>query len=134
MASRNRVYVARKECGCIVAAFPVYLDKACKGEILKQLAKAGLDVEQTVDFDVRINFDLTCNHNRPPLLDLIDQVQPDADGVDQTDVDAAGTDLEPAAEEAEAQINAEEERAEMAQEAADEAAREPDYYEPDASE
>lgn len=66
--SRNRVYVARKDCGCIVAAFPVNMDKAIKGKILEQLSKAGLDIEQTSEFDVQENYHLVCDHNRPPLL------------------------------------------------------------------
>jgi hypothetical protein len=128
MSTMNRVYVARKSCGCIVAAFPVSIDKAVKGELLKQLAKAGLDIEQSTDIDVRMDFHLVCDHNRPPLLQAIDEVtyrragsdyRPtenaaigNDDGVDQADVDAAGTDLTPEAEEAEAAIEAEEALAE----------------------
>jgi hypothetical protein len=126
--SRNRVYVARKECGCIVAAFPVGIDKAVKGELMKQLAKAGLDIEQASEIDVQVDFHLTCDHNRPPLLGLIDDAKyhrsgsdyrptenaafGNDDGADASDVNAGGSDLTPEAEEEEEQIAAEEDAAE----------------------
>lgn len=69
----TRVYVARKDCGCIVAAFPVNLDKAIKGSLMMVLAKAGFDIEQTTQGDVRANFHLTCDHNKPPLLAYMDE-------------------------------------------------------------
>lgn len=68
-----RVYVARKDCGCIVAAFPVNMDKAIKGELMKQFSKAGYDLEQTTQGDVRDNYHITCDHNRPPLLAMMDE-------------------------------------------------------------
>ena len=68
-----RVFVARKSCGCIVAAFPINMDKNIKAELLKQLTKAGYDVEQAGELDVQLNFALTCSHGKPPLLDLMDK-------------------------------------------------------------
>jgi hypothetical protein len=95
------------------------MDKAVKGKILEQLSKAGLDIEQTDEFDVRMNFALSCDHNQPPLLTYFENKKKEkpevitADGgVEKADVDAAGTDLEPEAEAAEEQIAAEEARAE----------------------
>ena len=115
-----QVYVARKSCGCIVAAFPLQMDKAVKGEILKQISKAGWDVEQASDRDVRLDFHISCDHNKPPLLAYMDSrtsegafnraevvkdgamppeepaevITPDGGGVDQADVDALANDDE----------------------------------------
>lgn len=69
----TRVYVARRDCGCIVAAFPANLDKTIKGNLLMVLAKAGYDIDQTTQEDVRLNFHLTCDHNKPPLLAYMDE-------------------------------------------------------------
>lgn len=89
----SQVYVARKSCGCIVAAFPTNIDKAVKGELLKQLAKGGYDIDQTTDGEVRMRFDVACQCNRPPLLSLMEEA---GEGVDQADIDAAATeDLTP---------------------------------------
>lgn len=115
--SRNRVYVARKDCGCIVAAFPVNMDKAIKGKILEQLSKAGLDIEQTSELDVQLNFHLICDHNRPPLLDyvaeqailpaqeeevgeVVEEEDEEDDGVESADVDAMSEDISDEVEEA----------------------------------
>ena len=67
------VYVARRSCGCIVAAFPLNIDKGVKGELLKQFAKIGLDVDQTSGADVRLNFNLSCTHGAPPLLTMMEK-------------------------------------------------------------
>lgn len=128
-----RAYVAKKSCGCIVAAFPVNLDKAVKGKILEQLAKGGFDIEQVSELEVRRDFALTCDHNRPPLLNMmtatvtederetfgessyIDDAQDgNDDGVDEADVNAAGNDWDPEnEEEAEAELEAEQAQAEF---------------------
>jgi hypothetical protein len=103
MSARNKVYVARRDCGCIVAAFPITIDKAVKGELLKQLAKAGLDIEQATDIDVRLDFNLSCDHNKPPLVSMWEkkaEAPAEDDGVDQADIDAAATDVDPEDEEA----------------------------------
>jgi len=85
------VYVARRSCGCIVAAFPLNIDKGVKGELLKQFAKIGLDVDQTSGADVRLNFNLSCTHGAPPLLTMMEKAAADKDaGIDQEDVNAAG--------------------------------------------
>jgi hypothetical protein len=120
----TRVYVARKDCGCIVAAFPANLDKTIKGNLLMTLAKAGYDIDQTTQEDVRLNFHLTCDHNKPPLLAYMDERtaegrmaidagesqsfeeehsfddEPDDGGVDEADIDAISSDVTPEAEEA----------------------------------
>jgi hypothetical protein len=88
-----RCYVVRKECGHIVAAFPVSMEPKAKAEILKQFARIGYDIEQTGEGEVGLAFAIACDCYKPPLLKLIDQQQPDQ-GVDQADVDAAGVDLE----------------------------------------
>jgi hypothetical protein len=110
---RQRVYVARKECGCIVAAWPVLMDKNIQGEILKQFSKAGYTLEQASETDVRFDFRLICDHNKPPLLAYAEQKaneptpetvgDADDEGVGTKDVDAAGEDWYPEAEEAEEQ-------------------------------
>jgi hypothetical protein len=85
------VYVARRSCGCIVAAFPLNIDKGVKGELLKQFAKIGLDVDQTSGADVRLNFNLSCTHGAPPLITLMEQAAAEKDtGIEQNDVDSAG--------------------------------------------
>ena len=92
----SQVYVARKSCGCIVAAFPTNIDKAVKGELLKQLAKGGYDIDQTTEGEVRLRFEVSCVCNRPPLLAFMEDNNASIDGVDQTDIDAAATeDLTP---------------------------------------
>ena len=89
----SQVYVARKSCGCIVAAFPTNIDKAVKGELLKQLAKGGYDIDQTTEGEVRLRFEVSCVCNRPPLLSLMEDA---SEGIDQQDIDAAATeDLSP---------------------------------------
>lgn len=92
----SQVYVARKSCGCIVAAFPTNIDKAVKGELLKQLAKGGYDIDQTTDGEVRNRFDVACQRNRPPLLAFMEDNKASIEGVDQADIDAAASeDLTP---------------------------------------
>jgi hypothetical protein len=95
-----KVYVARKSCGHIVAAFPLTIDPAAKGEILKQFAKAGFDIDQTTELDVQVNYALTCDCNKPPLFKYADDMprgEPDPNndgGVDQASVDAMANDDE----------------------------------------
>ena len=86
------VYVARRPGSQhIVAAFPVLIDKAVKGELLKQLTKAGFDVDITTEWDVQSNFSLHCSHSVPPLLNLMQEAEREkGDGIDQEDVNAAG--------------------------------------------
>lgn len=112
--SRIRCYVARKDCGCIVAAFPVKMDQACKAEILKQLTKAGFDIDQTSDWEVHERFNLACDCNKPPLLKIADNGylddDQDDDGIEMSDVDAMTDDFEPEAEVDEEHIAAEEEQ------------------------
>jgi hypothetical protein len=67
-----RVFVAKKTCGHIVAAFPVNMDTNCKAEVMKQFTKAGYDLEQSSELDVRLSFALTCDCGKPPLLKEID--------------------------------------------------------------
>ncbi len=102
-----RVFVARKPCGHIVAAFPVSMEKNAKAEILKQLTKAGYDIEQALEAEVREKYDLSCDCGKPPLLELIDQQEEGVqdEGVDyhpgtgQADVDALGNEDETREEE-----------------------------------
>ena len=49
------------------------MDKAIKGKLLEQFSKAGYDIEQTTQGDVRLNYHITCDHNRPPLLAMMDE-------------------------------------------------------------
>lgn len=70
----SRVFVAKKECGHIVAAFPVRMEQNCKAEILKQFTKAGYDIEQASESEVAFMFALTCDCNKPPLLKLADEL------------------------------------------------------------
>ena len=78
-----RVYVVRKVCGCIVAAFPVQgLEPAIKGKLLEQFAKAGFDVDQADQYEVNARFALDCDCNKPPLLREIERVQVKHFGVD----------------------------------------------------
>ena len=105
-------YVARKSCGCIVAAFPVAgIDAKHSAEILKQLVLCGYSVQQAGEGDVRKDFHLTCDHNRPPLLDIADKkvdpvtgeviseneptgFEPLEDGADAADVEAMAEDYQ----------------------------------------
>lgn len=117
--SRIRCYVARKECGCIVAAIPLNMDNAAKAEILKQLVKSGFVIDQASDWEVQTNFSLQCDHNKPPLLRIADNGrQPEEDdGIEMSDVNAMTDDFEPEAEADEEYEAAQEERKEEMAEA-----------------
>jgi len=83
----SQCYEAKKSCGHIVAAFPVNIDKAVKGKLLEQFTKAGFDIEQATEAEVRLGFNLSCSCSTPPLLKMMDER---AEGVDKEDIDSAG--------------------------------------------
>lgn len=82
----SQCYVAKKSCGHIVAAFPVNIDKAVKGKLLEQFTKAGFDIEQATEAEVRLGYNLSCSCATPPLLKMMDEK---AEGVDKADIDSA---------------------------------------------
>lgn len=71
----TNVYVARKVCGHIVAAFPLNIEQKAKAEIAKQLISNGVDITQVDESEVSLMFKLDCDcQGRPPLLVEIDMV------------------------------------------------------------
>jgi hypothetical protein len=97
----SSVYVVRKSCGCIIAAFTQNLKSDAKAEIVKQLIKSGYDVDLATESEVRARFDLNCSCGNPPLLNLMDRAHFDQvsignsdndGGVDTEDVNAGGVD------------------------------------------
>jgi hypothetical protein len=70
------------------------MDRDQKAELLKQFAKAGYDIDQAEEEEVKYRFNTACSCNRstqPSLLDFA----PD-EGADEEDVNAAATeDLTP---------------------------------------
>ena len=104
----NDVYVAKKDCGHIVAAVPANSRKET-ADIVQRLIVSGYRIELSSSHEVAFMFNLHCDCGRAPMLPGIDGEAPAEnsdiihdDGADQADVDALSE--EPQTEEAEAAL------------------------------
>jgi len=64
-------YVARRDCGCIVAAFPMNRGEDKRvAEIIKQLILMGYQIHNAPSYDVRLNFKPDCECGKQMTIDF----------------------------------------------------------------